>query len=110
MVLSTRSAEAMGMAKVKKFKGNDRFLMFLCRDIRRRWMQYGENRPYDLKAKKNYTVCARCPNQAVEWDHIDPVGKRVYKIEDLPDYVARMLFHACQPLCRKCNSKKGAKI
>mgnify|MGYP000199181536 CR=1 FL=1 len=56
-------------------KGNDRFIMFLCRDIRRRWMQYGENRPYDLNTKKGYTKCNRCSNRAEEWDHIEPVGE-----------------------------------
>jgi hypothetical protein len=91
----------------KKFKGTDRFIMFLCRDIRRRWMQYGENRPYNLSAEKNYTTCIRCKSRAVEWDHVDPVGKRAYTLEDLVPYMKRMLYGKCQPLCRNCNAKKG---
>ncbi len=91
----------------KKFNGNDRFIMFLCRDIRRRWMQYGENRPYDLKTKKGFTLCVRCSSRAEEWDHIDPVGTRSYTIEGLVPYIKRMLFNKCQPLCQNCNRKKG---
>jgi hypothetical protein len=93
----------------KQFTGNDRFLMFLCKDIRRRWMQYGENRPYSLLSQKNYTKCALCKSQATEWDHVDPVGTRAYTIEELVPYIKRMLYGACQPLCTLCNSKKGAK-
>lgn len=92
---------------MKKFKGNARFIMFLCRDIRRRWMQYGENRPYDLTTKKGYTQCVKCPNQAIEWDHIDPVGTRAYTIEELVPYIKRMLYGTCQPMCMKCNQLKG---
>ena len=93
----------------KRFKGNDRFIMFLCRDIRRRWMQYGENRSYNLKSKSGTTKCAGCAKRATEWDHIIPVGARVYTIEDIPDYINRMLFNNCQPLCKKCNAKKADK-
>jgi len=93
----------------KQFTGNERFLMFLCKDVRRRWMQYGENRPYNLGTKIGYTKCNLCGGRAEEWDHIDPVGSRPYEIGDLPKYIARMLYGKCQPLCRLCNSKKGAK-
>ena len=83
--------------------------MFLCKDVRRRWMQYGENRLYDLKRVKNLTKCARCEEWAAEWDHIDPVGTRAYTLAELEPYVSRMLYGKCQPLCRPCNAKKGAK-
>jgi hypothetical protein len=93
----------------KQFTGNARFLMFLCKDVRRRWMQYGENRPYNLTAKHNQTRCAICGDRATEWDHIDPVGTRAYTIEELVPYIGRMIYGKCQPLCTTCNSKKGAK-
>lgn len=92
---------------MKRFKGNDRFLMFLCRDIRRRWMQYGENRKYNLKTK--YTKCELCNKRAEEWDHLEAVGHRPYTIEGLVDYIKRMLYNECRPLCHKCNAKKGDK-
>lgn len=92
---------------MKRFKGGDRFIMFLCRDIRRRWMQYGENRTYNLKTTR--ITCMLCQERATEWDHIDPVGTRAYTIEDLVPYIKRMLFNECQPLCSDCNAKKGAK-
>ena len=94
----------MSKRRKKKFTGNDRLLMFLCRDVRRRWQQYGENRPYSLKSKP--TKCVSCSRRAVEWDHIIPVGKRVYSFDDLPDYIKRMVFGECQPMCQKCNRKK----
>lgn len=93
----------------KQFIGNERFLMFLCKDVRRRWMQYGENRPSNLSAVKNWTKCARCEERATEWDHIDPVGTRPYEVDELPNYIRRMTLNQCQPLCTSCNSKKGAK-
>jgi hypothetical protein len=93
----------------KQFTGNERFLMFLCKDVRRRWMQYGENRPYNLKTKKGSYKCSLCDGIATEWDHIDPVGTRAYTIEELVPYIKRMIYGKCQPLCTSCNSKKGAK-
>jgi hypothetical protein len=93
----------------KQFTGNERFLMFLCKDVRRRWMQYGENRPYNLSAAKNWTKCNKCELRATEWDHIDPVGTRAYTLEELVPYMRRMIYGKCQPLCTPCNSKKGAK-
>ena len=93
----------------KQFTGNERFLMFLCKDVRRRWMQYGENRSYNLLSQKNWTKCNLCASQATEWDHIDPVGTRAYTIGELVPYINRMVNTACQPLCTLCNSRKGAK-
>lgn len=86
-----------------RIHGNDRFLMQLCKDIRRRWMQYGENR------KVKQLLCAKCEVEEVqEVDHIEPVGKRPYTIEDLVPYIKRMLFLPCQGLCKKCHSQKTA--
>lgn len=92
----------------KRFKGNDRFIMFLAKDIRRRWGQYGENRKYNLKKIK--TKCVMCNKRATQWDHLTPVGRRPYTFDDIVPYIKRMLFEPCQPLCAECNRKKGINI
>jgi 5-methylcytosine-specific restriction endonuclease McrA len=84
--------------------GNARGLMMLCRDVRRRWMQYGENRNVpDL-------LCAHCGlKRKLQKDHIYPIGKRPQSFYDLGDYAYRMFNGECQGLCGPCNRKKGAK-
>lgn len=86
-----------------RIRGNERFLMMLCRDIRRRWMQYGENR----RVKEQ--LCKQCGNREVEEiDHIEKVGTRPYTVEDLVPYIKRMLFLPCQGLCKPCHKIKTA--
>lgn len=88
----------MGRRKVR-ITGNDRFLMMLCRDARRRWMQYGENR-------KNIVV--KCSHKdADEIDHIIPLGPRPREIDDyLLVWLERLVNGRCELLCKKCHKKK----
>lgn len=81
--------------------------MFLTKDIRRRWQQYGENRPFSLK--KIRTKCVSCRARATQWDHIEAVGTRAYTIEDIVPYIKKMLHGKCQPMCARCNAAKGDK-
>lgn len=81
-----------------RIKGNDRFLMMLCRDARRRWLQYGENR------KIEKTPCIFCKSMVnLEVDHIDPLGPRPRKLTELPKYLNKMIYGECRWLCRECN-------
>ncbi len=90
----------------KRILGNDRFLMFLCKDARRRWMQYGENRKEAQKIKP----CQICKiKEAEEWDHVIPLGKRPRILKDLPRYLERLISERCQGLCRSCHLEKTAR-
>jgi 5-methylcytosine-specific restriction endonuclease McrA len=85
----------------KRIHGNDRAYMMLARDVRRRWLQYGENR----KAAKG--LCAKCKKrEGTQVDHIEPLGTRPYRPEDFCSYIHRMFNADCQALCKKCHSKK----
>jgi len=85
----------------KKYKGEARALMILCRDIRRRWSQYGENRG---RSKDN---CIQCKNWGkVQWDHIKPIGSRPLKIGQVPVYWKKMFKTKCQALCLLCHKAK----
>jgi len=87
----------------KRIHGNDRFLMMLCRDARRRWMQYGENR----KVAKAQAKCAVCNKRAAEqWDHIKPLGPRPRTLDELPKWLYTMIEGECQGLCKVCHRKK----
>ncbi len=102
----------------KKFIGNDRALKFLQSDIRRRWMQYGENRQAAYKEaefvgetrKQKLYECQECDEvikrEQCQIDHIKPVGKRFYIAEDILDYWNRMFYNNCEVLCYTCHSKK----
>jgi hypothetical protein len=85
-----------------RIKGNDRGLMMLCKDVRRRWLQYGEGR----KNVKNPEVCFKCGDPATEIDHIEPVGSRPRVFHDLGEYVEKMFYRPCQALCKKCHLDK----
>lgn len=75
--------------------------MMLCRDIRRRWMQYGENR------KLPAGLCIICNRRdGVEIDHIERVGARPRTIDTIVEYIKRMLFLKCQRLCKECHATK----
>lgn len=85
--------------KKRKFRilGNDRGLMMICKDIRRRWFQYGENR----KDLYRCTECAECGKAGSDVDHIIPMGKRPRTWAELGDYAKRMFENKCQVLCKK---------
>jgi hypothetical protein len=85
----------------KRIFGNARFLMMLCRDVRRRWLQYGENRKIP---KGGCWVCRK--RDGTEIDHIEPVGKRPYTLAELPAYIEKMTTGKCQRLCEVCHQKK----
>ena len=87
-----------------RIRGNARALMWLSRDIRRRWYLYGENR----KEAKLHTECELCGEPASEIDHIDPVGARPRIPEHLVGYWYRMFYNKCQALCGKCHTLKTA--
>lgn len=87
-----------------RIHGNDRALMMLARDVRRRWLQYGENR------KIPSTACVLCgTTKELEVDHIKPVGPRPRIPNAFGDYIERMFYNPCQWLCRKCNKQKRDK-
>ena len=92
----------MKKRRKKKILGNDRFLMMLCRDARRRWLQYGENRKH-CKLKCTH------PN-AKEVDHIIPLGPRPRAIDDyLLIWLDKMINGECELLCKDCHKTKTAK-
>lgn len=88
----------------KRIFGDDRALMMICRDIRRRWMQYGENRQISRNE------CALCFSYSgdikLDIDHIEPVGPRPRRFEYLWIYATRMFTLKCQALCKQCHVKK----
>lgn len=91
--------------RAKRILGDDRGLMMLCKDVRRRWNQYGENR----KAAKLFPFCAICKtNRATEVDHVEPVGPRPRDFPSLGVYCLRMFHLLCQPLCGSCHLRKTA--
>jgi 5-methylcytosine-specific restriction endonuclease McrA len=85
----------------KRIKGNDRFIMMLARDVRRRWLQYGLNRKL---AKRLCNVCNKI--DGTEIDHIEPVGSRPHIPQGFGDYIERMIYIPCQRLCKQCHLKK----
>jgi len=87
----------------KRILGNDRGIMMICKDIRRRWCQYGENR----KVQDNLH-CAVCKESAtkLDIDHIVPMGPRPRTWEDLGIYARRMFTIDCQALCKVCHKHK----
>lgn len=76
----------------------------LSRDVRRRWMQYGQNR-VEVKGK----VCEFCGKPAEEVDHIEPVGARPRQPSDFGPYIEKMFLNKCRPLCSKCNKERRKK-
>lgn len=86
-----------------KIHGNDRGLMMLCRDARRRWLQYGENR----KSAKTAILCEQCTKQdAKEFDHIDPLGPRPRTFMSFGPWLEKMFTGKCQALCKACHNSK----
>lgn len=89
--------------RAKRILGNDRGLMFICKDIRRRWCQYGMNR------KGVADLCEECgTNPTVDVDHIVPMGPRPRTFEALGEYARRMFETDCQGLCKECHGEKTA--
>lgn len=85
----------------KRIHGNDRGLMMICRDIRRRWLQYGENR------KNPICVCKHADGIILlDIDHITPLGARPRKWEELGRYAKKMFERKCQALCKTCHKEK----
>lgn len=82
----------------KRIKGDDRLIMMLARDVRRRWLQYGTNR------KLPEGLCENCHKRdGVEIDHIEPVGPRPRVPNDFGLYIERMMYIKCQRLCKQCH-------
>jgi len=84
----------------KRIHGNDRAYMMLARDVRRRWLQYGENRT------KKTEPCKKCGAVPTQADHIKAIGSRPRQPEDFCTYIWNMFNRKCQPLCKKCNKEK----
>ena len=94
--------------------------MFLARDVRRRWMQYGENRKEaienstfdDSPLEGMHYTCAKCNailiKQVIEVDHIEAIGARPRTPEEFGKYIHRMMTLECQVLCSKCHKQKTA--
>ena len=84
-----------------RIKGNDRGLMMLSRDVRRRWLQYGENRHLPEGC------CVLCNREdGTEIDHIDAVGTRPRVPDEFGPYITKMFYGKCQRLGKKCHLKK----
>lgn len=102
----------------KRIHGNDRGLMFICKDIRRRWLQYGENRTVAYfnatsKIKRHgmkYYECKHCDEvlkrEHVDVDHVVPVGPRPRIWKGLGQYAKRMFSLDCQVICKLCHKRK----
>jgi len=93
--------------RAKRVLGNDRGLMMICRDIRRRWMQYGENRiiidrfcPHVVFVDNNINMADH------QIDHISPMGPRPRTWDELTGYARRMFENDCQILCKRCHLVK----
>lgn len=95
--------------------------MMICRDIRHRWLQYGEHRIQAYKeclflgrhGEKLWT-CKHCDEvfrdkKYLQVDHIEPVGTRAYTWEDIGPYAEKMFKSKCQGLCGKCHKIKTDK-
>lgn len=84
-----------------RIRGTDRALMMLCRDARRRWLQYGENR-----TDKNLP-CVKCNAVPTQPDHIKALGARPRDTKQFSTWLEKMFYGKCQPLCKECNRKKA---
>jgi len=99
-----------------RIKGNQRGLMFICKDIRRRWLQYGENRKLQynkaivfvgIDKGRHCDICKQFKlKDQLDIDHIKPVGSRPRKWEDLGKYAEVMFERQCQALCKSCHKQK----
>lgn len=82
----------------KKYVGNDRALMKLCIDLRKRWRQYGENRLPHMK------MCVACERKKSDHcHHIVPLGPRPLCWTDFVSYAYHMFNSPCQWLCERCH-------
>ena len=81
--------------------GTDRGLMMLCRDARRRWSQYGENR------RPRPMLCVECgEDEAQECDHVTPIGPRPRIPHAFGEWLEKMFYGECQWLCKECHLEK----
>ncbi len=90
----------------------------LSRDVRRRWLQYGEarkvayeNATFDEgQLKGMHYACTQCneilTKEQVEIDHIVPVGKRPRHPKEFGPYIEKMFYSGCQALCKPCHAVK----
>jgi hypothetical protein len=100
---SKQTAKPQRKRRKLRLHGEDRALMYIARDIRRRWCQYGQNR----KQAKQFETCQLCGIQpAEEIDHIEPVGSRPRDFTGLGLYMQRMFRLPCQALCARCHLGK----
>lgn len=84
-----------------RIHGTDRGLMMLARDVRRRWLQYGQNR------KLPEGLCVICNKEdGTEIDHIQAVGSRPRTPDEFGPYITKMFTTPCQRLGRKCHAEK----
>lgn len=84
-----------------RIRGNDRLIMMLCRDARRRWLQYGENR------KSRPTKCVLCKKRlATDCDHIVALGPRPRTTKDFRPWLESMIYSQTQWLCKTCHKEK----
>lgn len=95
-----------------RITGNARGLMQICKDIRRRWLQYGENRK-TVSLDRPDSLGFRCPACNSYWtfsklqiDHIVPLGPRPRTWEELGPYAKKMFERKCQALCKSCHQEK----
>lgn len=88
----------------KRIFGNQRALMMLARDARRRWMQYSEA----YKQTKLDSHCNKCGHKVdeVEVDHTEPLGSRPRDFKDFGIYLERMFWLPHQGLCKKHHLEK----
>ena len=75
--------------------------MMLAKDVRRRWLQYGQNRKLPEGV---CNICTKSPG--TEIDHVEPVGARPRIPQEFGDYIERMINVKCQRLCKECHYQK----
>lgn len=94
----------MGRAKSRiRIFGTDRALMMLCKDARKRWMQYATNR----KVALSFTKCFICgKNPPTEADHEPPIGPRPRSTHEFSAWVTKLFHGPVNGVCRPCHLKK----
>jgi len=92
--------------------------MMLCRDARRRWMQYGENRKQayedatfdESPLRGMYYGCTMCnelmKKKEVEIDHEYPLGPRPRTFDDYSGWLEKLFEYYCVVLCKSCHRRK----
>lgn len=92
--------------RAKRILGNDRGLMMICKDIRRRWCQYGENRKQIGVGALACHMCSTVWIKGFQVDHIKPLGPRPRMWSELGPYAEKMFERKCQLLCKSCHKIK----